>query len=368
LSFDSVLARAGAWFIRSGIQENSGGVARYYRADLAQNHPISTEITGYAVSAFLFFGQPSHALAGARFLAREAWNGGSMPFELDDRRNGGSSGKPNGRATYFFDCGIIVRGLMATWRATREEELLAVAIALGRAMAADFPSADGGYHPALKLPEKQPLPRDPLRWSQSAGCYQLKSALAWRELFEISREAIFLEHYERLLENALRNYANFLPGHSDLFKVVDRLHAFLYFLEGLLPKACEPAGSPGNAERCRAALCDGIRRVAVHVDQTASQFERSDVYAQLLRIRLFADWMGIVPLDEAAARREAEILAGFQAVSEDPRINGGFYFGRKASTWLSYVNPVSTAFAAQALALWQRHSALESPITWVELI
>lgn len=363
-----MLARAGAWFSRSGIQENSGGVARYYRTDLAKNLPISTEITGYAVSAFLFFGQPPQALAAARFLAREAWSGGSMPFELDDRPNGDSRGEPNGHATYFFDCGIIVRGLLSVWRATREEEFFAVAIALGRAMATDFASADGSYHPVLKLPEKQPLPRDPLRWSQSAGCYQLKSALAWRELFEISGDTIFQEHYERLLENALRNYAKFLPGHSDLFKVVDRLHAFLYFLEGILPKACEPATSPGNAERCRAALCDGICRVASYIDQTASQFERSDVYAQLLRIRLFADSMGIVPLDEAAARHEAAILAGFQATSEDPRTDGGFYFGRKAGACLSYVNPVSTAFAAQALALWRSHNTLESPIAWVELI
>ena len=363
-----MLARAGLWFIRSGIQENSGGVARYYRTDLAANHPISTEITGYGVSAFLFFDQLSSALAAARFLTREAWSGNSMPFELNDRPNGGSSGESDGRATYFFDCGIIVRGLMAAWRATREEEFLDVAIALGRAMASDFASTDSDYHPVLKLPQKQPLPRDPRRWSQSAGCYQLKSALAWRELFEVSGDDIFLEHYECLLENALRNYANFLPGHSDLFKVVDRLHAFLYFLEGILPQACEPAGSPGKAERCRAALCDGIGRVAGHIDQTASQFERSDVYAQLLRIRLFADWTGIVPLDEAAARREAAILAGFQAASDDPRVDGGFYFGRKAGAWLSYVSPVSTAFAAQALALWQRHNTLKSPIAWVELI
>jgi hypothetical protein len=368
LSFDSVLARAGAWFSRSGIQEPCGGVARYYRTDVAANHPISTEITGYAISAFLFFEQPSRALAAARFLAREAWNGNSMPFELDDDANGGSHGRPNGFATYFFDCGIIVRGLLAAWRATRDEEFLGVAIALGQGMAADFTSTDSEYHPILKLPEKQPLPKDPLRWSQSAGCYQLKSALAWRELFEAGGDTNFLEHYERLLEYALRSYASFLPGHSDPLKVVDRLHAFLYFLEGVLPKISEAPGSPGNSERCRAALCDGIRRVSGCIDQTASQFERSDVYAQLLRIRLFADWMGIVPLDEAAAQREATILAGFQAESEDPRIDGGFHFGRRAGDWLPYINPVSTAFAAQALGLWQHYNTVRSPVAWVELI
>jgi hypothetical protein len=344
----------------SGIQEPSGGVARYYRADLSRNHAISTEITGYAVSAFLFFEQPERAAAAARFLVRDAWNGDSMPFEVIPHAGGG--------ATYFFDCGIIARGLLAAWRATREEEYLAVASALGRAMAADFASTDSDYHPILKLPEKQPLPRDPLRWSQSAGCYQLKSGLAWRELFDATREAIFGVKYERLLENALSRYQAFLPGHSDPSKVVDRLHAFLYFLEGLLPEVGEPADASGNAERCRAALCDGIRRVACHLEQTASEFERSDVYAQLLRIRIFADWMGIVPLDDAAARREAETLAGFQARSDDRRIDGGFYFGRRGGDWLPYINPVSTAFAVQALALWQRHRTGRALAGWVELI
>jgi hypothetical protein len=360
LSFDTVLARAHEWFIRSGIQEPSGGVARYYRTDLEGNHPISTEITGYAVSAFLFFEQPSHALAAACFLARQAWNGDSMPFEMNDG--------PNGLATYFFDCGIIVRGLLAAWRATGEEEFLGVASALGRVMAADFASTDSDFHPVLKLPEKKPLPRDPLRWSQAAGCYQLKSALAWWELFEATGEAIFLESYERLLENSLGGYASFLPGHTDPLKVVDRLHAFLYFLEGLLPKACQATGLPWTVERCRVALCNGIRRVSDHLSQTASEFERSDVYAQLLRMRVFADWTRIVALDEAAAQREAEILAGFQAVSDDRRIDGGFYFGRKGGNWLPYVNPVSTAFAAQALALWQRYREGRAPADWVQLI
>jgi hypothetical protein len=354
-----VVARACAWLVRSGIQEPAGGVARYYRTDLARNHAISTEITGYAVSAFLFFEQPAYALAAARFLARQAWNGHSMPFEMNGT---------NGLASYFFDCGIIVRGLLAAWRATGEEEFLGVATALGRAMATDFASTDSDYHAILELPEKKPLTRDPLRWSRSAGCYQLKSALAWRELFEATGEATFLERYERLLDNALCSYASFLPGHSDPLKVVDRLHAFLYFLEGMLPKACEPSGSQAVSERCRAALCDGIRRVSGHLAQTASEFERCDVYAQLMRMRIFADWMGIVPLDEPTTRREAAILAEFQAVSDDRRIDGGFYFGRKGGAWLPYVNPVSTAFAAQALALWQRYREGTAPAGWAQLI
>ncbi|MBV8728300.1 MAG: hypothetical protein JO336_00685, partial [Acidobacteriia bacterium] len=49
---------------------------------------------------------------------------------------------------------------------------------------------------------------------------------------------------------------------------------------------------------------------------------------------------------------EAVTLVEFQAESQDPRVDGGFYFGRKAGEFLPYISPVSTAFALQALALY----------------
>jgi hypothetical protein len=87
-------------------------------------------------------------------------------------------------------------------------------------------------------------------------------------------------------------------------------------------------------------------------------FERSDVNAQLLRVRLVAHHLGAVPLDETAAREEAASAASFQALeAADPRVRGGFWFGRKGSQMLPFSNPVSTAFCVQALALWQDHQA-----------
>ncbi len=341
----SSLSRAGQWFLRSGIREPSGGVARYYRADVQRNQPVSTEITGYAVSTLFYLytitGDDAYRQQGvnsAHFLCREAWNGHVLPFETQESQGGFS---------YFFDCGIVVRGLLVAWRNTQNAEFLRVAIAIGEAMAADFASHDGEYHPILTLPEKLPVERDPARWSRVPGCYQLKSALAWWDLSEATGQSRFGALYARMLETSLRHYGSFLPGHPDRLKVVDRLHAFLYFLEGLLPRARE--------KQCAAALCHGIRLVAELGHGIAPEFERSDVYAQLLRIRLYADWAGVAPLDRDAAAHEASTLAAFQIESSDPRADGGFYFGRQGQNWLPHVNPVSTGFALQAIALWRQH-------------
>jgi uncharacterized protein YyaL (SSP411 family) len=219
--------------VRSGIQESNGGVARYYRSDMERNAAVSTEITGYAASALVFLyrlsGEAEYLdrAAAAQFLAPTAWDAAShaMPFEIDPAE-----------FAYFFDCGIIVRGLLAVWRATREEELLDTAAAIGRHMARDFATQDD-VHPVLALPGKRPVERDALRWSRSSGCYQLKAAMAWFELAEATGDAAFRAAYDRVLESSLRSYAGFLPGHPERLKVMDRLHAFSYFLEGLLPRA-----------------------------------------------------------------------------------------------------------------------------------
>jgi hypothetical protein len=358
LSTSTFLDRAGQWFLDSGIQAAEGGVARYRRTDTGRNLPISNEITGYAVSTLFYLhaltaraGFLDRALAAARFLTRRAWNPELriFPFEYVPPGNGFS---------YFFDCGIIARGLLAAWRATDEPEFLEIARACGESMAAEFAGGDS-FHPILRLPEKRPVECDH-RWSRAAGCYQLKSAMVWFDLYEATGRMAFRENYCRMLDYALRTHASFLPGDPDPHRVMDRLHAYCYFLEGMLPVAGEP--------RCATALAEGIARVAGHLREIAPAFARSDVYAQLLRLRLCAQAAGIVTLDREAAAWEAERLAAFQAADGDAATAGGFWFGRKGAETLPFINPVSTGFGLQALALWCGYAAGGPPLDRRSLI
>jgi len=341
---NSSLDRAGSWYVKSGIQEPGGGVARYYLADVGRNALVSTEITGYAVSALVYLygrrGNPSFleaAVRAGRFLAERAWNPllKTFPFEHSD------NGAQPQALTYFFDCGIIVRGLLTLWRATGDDSLLVCAREAGRSMEADF-IRERDIHPILTLPAKQPLRYTP-QWSRSPGCYQLKSALAWHELFEATGETSFRTSYERALRLALESKDAFLPAETPE-KTMDRLHAYCYFLEAVMPHP--------NRPECRNALEEGIGRVSGYLREIAPLFARSDVYAQLLRVRLYAENLAGMPLQEAEAAEEAASIQTFQCESSDGRIDGGFYFGRKGETMLPFVNPVSTAFCVQALDLW----------------
>jgi hypothetical protein len=143
---------------------------------------------------------------------------------------------------------------------------------------------------------------------------------------------------------ALAGYEAFPDDAPDRDQVMDRLHAYCYFMEALL---AEPA-----CGEARLALGAAIETAGARLREIAPRFARSDVYGQLLRVRLLADQLGIVPLDQADAEEEAAAIPGFQYRDAGPALDGGFRFGRKHGEWMPFANPVSTGFCLQALDWW----------------
>ena len=347
---------AGEWFLHSGIQEPHGGLARYHRISEARNARVSTEITGYGVSVYLEMHERCadlRYLEAARragdFLCR-AWDGRceAMPFEWTP------DGDPPEQLTYFFDNGIIARALLRLWRATGEPRYRRTAELCAESMERDFVNSHD-IHPVLGLPSKEPLPRDG-RWSRSSGCYQLKSALAWLEVGAYSGEQRLTALFDRACDFALETQASFLDAAPDDHARMDRLHAYCYFLEALLFR-------PGDS-RARKALTEGIARAGAELRRIRPVFERSDVNAQLLRVRLWAHDLGLAPLEEAAAAEEARRAASFQMTGAGPRLAGGYNFGAHEGKLSDYANPVSTAFCMQALAMWDEFTrgGLKTPV------
>lgn len=346
------LERAGQWFLESGIQEPSGGVARYFDAQKGKNKPVSTEITGYTLSTLIYL----HKITGeqryldrakktAQFLIEKVWDEAieMFPFEYPSPSN------LSQHHAYFFDTGIIIRGLLAVWRVTGDLDLFETARRAARAMISDF-SAGGEFHPILQLPDKEPLDRG-TKWSGSAGCYQLKAALAWWEVASVADDADLKQAFQKMLGLALQNHAKFLPGAAEPHRIMDRLHAYCYFLEGLTEVLDQPA--------CGTALGQGIAAVEKHLRDIAPTFVRSDVYAQLLRLRIIAHTAGAASINREAAALEAAALAGFQSDDANVRSGGGLFFGRRNNAFVPHVNPVSTAFGLQAIELWRRLEAGE---------
>lgn len=355
--------RAGlAWLAHSGIQAESGGLSRYYRADLQQYKNISTEITGYGIQAYLQLPLPgqtgflSNALRAGQFLCYDAGDAHAGLFVFE----AGPQGTQPSRLVYFFDCGIVIRGLISLWHTTADPMYLERAESCGAMMMSRMSRVDGSFFSVLDLGTGVPS-CDPSTWSLDAGVYQLKTGIAFMELAELTSSGLFSTTAEHLLNWALRQHEAFLPGDSDPARVADRLHAYCYFLEGLVPFV-------EHRFDCALVLQSGITRVELLLDQTRPALERCDVIAQLLRLRLLGDYMGMVELDLSAAGREAEGLLGFQLHTDDRRTNGAFAFGRRGGQLTRHANPVSTIFALQALRMWNDHQNGELRMSWQELI
>ncbi len=335
-----VLQEAGRWLLHSGIQAADGGVARYYLGNEKRNLPVSTEITGYAASTYAWLyrttGDAAYLEAAsrtARFLTQVAWSEEHRTFPFET-----APGSP----AYFFDCGIIVRGLLAVSRIDPDPEFLRVAAACAHGMARDF-LEDATIHPILDLPRRTPRPHQK-RWSREPGCFLLKAATPWRQ---IASEPVLRQHWQTALGAALQSHESFLPGELIEEEVMDRLHAYCYFLEALLTEPDIPEAA--------AALHRGIHRTGGYLRAIRSRFLRSDVCAQLLRIRLLADQFGVEPLDKRAAEEEFELARSFQLSSRDVRLDGACSFGSRGGEILPIANPVSTGFCAQAISLWRMH-------------
>jgi len=308
------------------------------------NARVSTEITGYAVSTFVFLYERTQnrdyltaAIQAGQFLIRTAWSPSLKTFPFEHSCDGDA---PQPLA-YFFDCGIITRGLLALWRVTGESEYLDVALQAGHSMARDFATGNT-WNPILTLPGKHPLPWAS-QWSRQPGCYQLKSALAWRDLGAITGDPQFELYFSRALTTALATHEGFLPAETPA-RTMDRLHAYCYFLEALV-SSYEPALRP--------VIAQGITRVSRYLREIRSEFERSDVNAQLLRVRLMASSVADVRLNEEEASEEAASIMQFQFERLGDSEHGGFWFGRKGAEMMPFLNPVSTAFCLQAYEWWQ---------------
>jgi hypothetical protein len=341
------LARAGRWFLDSGIQEASGGFSRYYRSEIQKNLPVSTEISAYAAKALLFLyratGERAYLDAARNtisFLVNQAWDRTLHLFPYEHP----SPTAESRHLTYFFDCGIIIRALVAYWREERDDRILDVATAAAHGMSAFWTGRD--YHAILTLPDQRPLART-AQWSTAPGCYQAKSALAWWELAAITGDDTLKRNYLDVIDSGMHTCRGFLAGADERLKVMDRLHAYSYFLEALSPVL--------DRADCVKTYRFVLDEASGKLRELAPEFCRSDVYAQLLRARVRASHA--IPVDTAAAAEEAAALAGFQVESGDPRFHGGFLFGRRGGTPSPHVNPVSTTFAIQALEMWRAFQA-----------
>lgn len=356
------------WLNSSGIQDESGGVSRYYRHQTASSQPvahqpISTAVTGYFIRSLLwanrFSGdEPSErARLAGRFLLEHSFDLSREVFPFEHPMGA----RPPASLAYFFDCGMTIRALLQLAKATEDPSYLECAERCGLVMSTRMATVDGGFFALFDIDADRPF-TDSGSWSVQAEVHQLKVGLAFLELFEATGRGEFEHATQGLRKWCLRRHESFLSTDEPApDKIVSQVYAYACFLEGLLPVAALEQDSAR-------ALQFGILQIENLLGEYSEEYQRCDVIAQLLRLRLYADNYGVMELDYNSAAEEAAVVEAFQVQSPDPKIDGGFAFARRNGEIILDINPTATIFAIQALSMWDegQQGAFRDP--WETLI
>lgn len=335
------------WLAISGIQDQSGGVSEAFRSDESDYAAISTTSTGYYISAQLWSQRfsggtlPATASRAGRFLLERAFDMSGEMFPLRVEAD-----EQQARLAYFLDCTIIVRSLVHLWNSTKDQVFLECAERCGLALHSRMPTVDGAFFPIYDLSSDRAY-ADAGSWRVEMEIPQLKGGLALLELHKATGRGEFEHDAVALRKWCMQRQESFLPGEVDDAKVIDRLHAYCLFLEGLLPAVALDA----DAGR---VLQFGILRVENYLDEFASHLQRCDVLAQILRLRLYADKLGVMELDYKRAEEEATAIVEFQTQSPDPKTDGGFALVRSTGRSQPHLDLTATVFALQALEMWDQ--------------
>lgn len=326
------------WLLDSGIQSESGGVYRDFRSSDEGFGPVSTEATAWYVLALLCIGeqegsQRERAELAGRFLIEKARDVTTDLF-LSEALNKETQGK---QIAEFLGSGLVLRALLALARVTGDAHYLECAQGCARAMQNRMSRVDGSFFAQYDIQYQSPVT------AVESGLDQMKVAACFLDLAEDGYHE-FEYPAELLTRWALARCESWDPS---LAKPEDRaaaMNAYGLFLEGLLPTAAMDM-------RTGQALQTGMIRLEQAVLQ-ANGSSTPEGLARLLRLRLYADAMGMMELDYGRAKAEAEELAERQMQSLDPKLDGAFTVKPKEDRPRE-LRPEATAVAVQALEMWE---------------
>ncbi len=367
------VARATDWLLTSGVQvvgddpRHHGGFASWYDTGTQSMPYVYSEITGYLVTSMC----ASHARTGDPRTLASATAAGDWLLRTAHPDTGGfrclwpltpSRFDYKIDQIYTFDTGVIVSGLVNLYRAGGDARHLAAARTAADWLLRVMQKRDGLFLPVYDIAAGTPPAESPAEWSLCAGAYHTKVALGLLNLFEVTGAAAYRDAAVAACDAALAlqrpdgRFVTFPPDGGT------NCHPHAYAAEGLwvvgrLLERDDFLAASARATDWLLAMqsADGMIPRHWHDGQPVYH-ERVDVLGQTLRLAAIHLAEGRIA-DSPALRRRLDLLAGHilanQMTSQDPRIDGGFAFGRLSDgTPMPHVNVWVTAFAAQALAAY----------------
>ncbi len=370
----SAVLRGSSWLSGSGIQNAGrdkklrGGVAAWYEVEENQYPFLYSEITGYAISAYMFL----HRVLGKKELLKNAGGAADWLIENALHADGGVKTRfylvphyvsPNycfhsGRV-YAFDTAMVGYGFLQLYKATRDAAYLEAAKKTAHFLTDRMRLKNGTYYPYFD-PKTGRCEEDLEKWSDQRGAFHAKLALLFIDYYRLTADPAYKKYAMTLLDATLATQkpdGRFITGKKDQST---HLHPHAYTIEGLLygavflgRKDCLRAAVRGWKWALSAVSADGSVS-SIYAGDGFSHHERSDIVAQMLRIGaiLYALDPAAVKPHLAALKKIKEHLLIFQYEAVKKQ-KGGFIYGAATDGLIrDHLNAWSTMFAVQALWMY----------------
>ncbi len=358
------------WLLQSGIQNTDadpkfrGGVNAWY--DLKkQTFPfIYSEITGYAVSAFLFI---HHVLKGPIYLERAQLAANWLLRSRDpkygfvvNRVYHPSEEKPYYDSWIFtFDQWMIIDGLCNLSGVTGDRSYLHGAQEIADRLIQKTFRHDNYMYPAVNLENGQVEAAND-KWSRQPGSFHAKVLLGLNRLFNLTHDQKYLTHAFRLAERACLDQKENGRFVTQINTGSTHLHPHCYTLEGILffglsqnRQSLIEASKKGLEWMLNSQHDDGTLYAFFQGDQFLP-YERADILAQILRLSAimlgyFPEFQKFKPQLERLKKK----MLSYQ-IKEGPQ-KGGFLYGQEENGIIhDHANAWVSLFALQALWLYDQ--------------
>lgn len=379
--------QAVAWLLGSGIQNGGrdpklkGGVSAWYELEEKLYPFLYSEITGYAVSTFMFLYHIhkknsflQRASSAAEWLLKNALHtDGGLKTRLYLVKHYVS---PNysfdqGRI-YSFDTAIVGYGLLQLYKTDPKLEYLQAVQRILYFLTRRMRKKGGDFYPYFD-PIKKKCGEDLGKWSDQAGSFHAKLALLFIDYHRLTGDEFYRKSAIDLLDVVKKfqqRDGRFITGKKD---DSTHLHPHAYTLEGLLY-----GGVHLNREDYISACHKGFQWMlngissdgsvsSIYVGRSFSHHERSDIVAQVLRLgsMLYAldhkKFNSHLPSLEEVKKHLLLFqnrIRGCQA--------GGFLYGSATDGLVRmHLNSWSTMFAIQALWMHDEFVQNKKPL-WLE--
>lgn len=370
---------AAEWLSKSGIQcsqgEMNGGVCAWF--DLKRNDYsfFYSEITGYAVNAFLYL---FHFFQHSHFLD-QATKAGNWLIRVALQDDGGVKTRivlNEIQPSYFeswtftFDNWVVVYSFCNLFQTTGKSHYLDQATKLAQFLLNNTLRQDGLFDPVFDASLRKSLSPGH-KWSRQAGSFHAKALLTLTQLYRLTKEEKYLDVAKRLASSALgfqEASGRFITQSSNKSTL---LHPHLYTLEGLVHFAAVTRNPQWveAAEKALSWVLDAQREdgsiFCFYAGGCFLPFVRVDVLAQTLRLGVILSQRNPIFFEKYRdhLKRLSTALLNYQIIS-GPQ-SGAFLYGQEENGEIHFhCNVWVTMFALQALLIYDRFVEGEAPYSF----